>query len=444
MECSNFRDLISLYIDGMFDKQQEEEFRAHMDICDECRYEMYEMMELVKLCNSIPEEDLPDDFKQELRIKLLAEKEKHKKSKWINILGNRSMKYASGIAAAVMLIFAMRGLFIHQMPLGNTNRSEISVQFAKGSATERANSPQQESDPQTDFHDESGSAVSGSSSQDSQESLKTQTDAGTAEPEVAKVHGRKFSDNVSLKLSGAGTAEEATDNKTGGNQERYINKEGTRGSVAQEQTIMLEFSESMPDGAFASGVPEDEESAVTVRQDQGNSGMDDHSYKFCNVSEITIKASNPSTEAERIKLYLVARGAEILDPAVVENEIPLNEITGNTNIRQNKARGGVIIFVRIPVSLYPRVIAAMRSSFSPSVLTVSRVYSVDVSQMAKELENSLLNIEVQMLNALKANENVSSEILNPMKELKDKASRRLKWIKEGANNVFVVISITRS
>jgi hypothetical protein len=434
MECSDFREQISLYIDGMLDMEQEEEFKQHINICADCRCELDEMMELVRLCNSIPEEDLPDNFKQELHIKLMAEKEKQKKSKWVRAIRSKSIRFGSAIAAVVMLVFAMRGVFIHNMPLKGTQNSDISLQYNTESAGEAKNSLLRESDPQVDLYGERDDL-----NQYNGQSQESHSDIAAAAPELTKVIQKSFSEEAAITLTSDANQEEAPSIRANGSQERYSNKEGTRGSTAPEQIV-----EGGLDDAFLSQMSEDGGAAVTVQPDWEDVGKEDYAYKFCNVSEITIKASNPRTEFERIKLYLVARGAEILDSIDDIGEIPLDGITEKTKIQQSRASGGVVMVARIPVSLYPQISSAMRSSFTPSVITISPVYTVDMSQRAIELENSLLSIDIQLKNALKDKENVTSDALNPIKELKAKASKRLQWINQGAGNVFVVISIVRN
>ena len=102
MRCADVREMMSLYIDCLLNETEKEEFEKHIEECEECKQEFEILKNMLAECN-FEEEELPQGFKEQLHIKLVAEKSKTKKS----ILGfNTNWKSATGLAAAV-LIFAV-------------------------------------------------------------------------------------------------------------------------------------------------------------------------------------------------------------------------------------------------------------------------------------------------------------------------------------------------
>ncbi|HHV97235.1 MAG TPA: hypothetical protein GXX37_12330 [Clostridiaceae bacterium] len=115
MNCEQVKDSISHYIDNELDEKECSEFEKHIKSCEACRNELNEILETVELLRSIPQVELPSNFKQELHEKLIKvkeeEEEKSRKKKGLLFFRNSYFKTISSVAAVVLIIFAIRGLF---------------------------------------------------------------------------------------------------------------------------------------------------------------------------------------------------------------------------------------------------------------------------------------------------------------------------------------------
>jgi len=113
MNCEQVKNLISLYIDNELDEKECSEFEDHISSCESCRNELNDILKIVKLLRSIPQVELPSNFKAQLHEKLIKAKEEEKlnKRKGLLFVGNSYFKAISGIAAVVLVVFAIRGLF---------------------------------------------------------------------------------------------------------------------------------------------------------------------------------------------------------------------------------------------------------------------------------------------------------------------------------------------
>jgi hypothetical protein len=110
--CFDARENICAYIDNELDADERRSFDEHIRDCMDCRRELEEMKRIIRLCNELPQLELPPGFKAELHEKLLAVQGGQDK---IVKYGRRNKtffltrKFAS-IAAGVLLIFLAGGI----------------------------------------------------------------------------------------------------------------------------------------------------------------------------------------------------------------------------------------------------------------------------------------------------------------------------------------------
>ena len=110
MKCSDFRELISAYLDGTCSIQERAVVVSHIEACQNCKEEMQLMQEMMDFFHEIPMTELPKDFHGDLMQRLAEESKivpiaahKPKKSpmKW---------KQLSLVAAAALLVVASGGI----------------------------------------------------------------------------------------------------------------------------------------------------------------------------------------------------------------------------------------------------------------------------------------------------------------------------------------------
>ncbi len=101
MGCENYRDLISAYIDGELNETEEKELLDHLNDCPSCRKEYEELKAIVEMVGDVGEEELPENFHNEVMAKLRATAvPKKKKTPWA--------RYTS-IAASICALFIVGG-----------------------------------------------------------------------------------------------------------------------------------------------------------------------------------------------------------------------------------------------------------------------------------------------------------------------------------------------
>lgn len=110
-KCSEMAEYISLYIDNELDLDERKEFEDHIAECQNCKNELDEIMQIVNICKNIKEEELPDNFREELHRKLLdASGQSGNKSK-ILFFRSKYFKMLSSIAAVFLLFFLIKGVY---------------------------------------------------------------------------------------------------------------------------------------------------------------------------------------------------------------------------------------------------------------------------------------------------------------------------------------------
>jgi len=92
-------DQIDLYIDGMLNESEKEEFIHHIEECEQCRSYFNETLAMIEQLRKIGEVELPPQFHQQLMQSL----EKNRAS---TVSRTPWMRIAIGIAASILITFA--------------------------------------------------------------------------------------------------------------------------------------------------------------------------------------------------------------------------------------------------------------------------------------------------------------------------------------------------
>lgn len=125
--CKIIRDNICAYIDNELNKKQRSDFEKHINNCAECKKDLEEMQKIVELCNDLPQQELPSDFKDELHEKLIAVA-KRQEINVLTIKKSRKFRFTKTLAsiAAGMLLIFIAGSF-YRMGLFTPVKSNESV-----------------------------------------------------------------------------------------------------------------------------------------------------------------------------------------------------------------------------------------------------------------------------------------------------------------------------
>jgi len=135
------REQIYIYVDGELDEAQRAEFEEHINSCVDCRNELDEIKNIISMCNSIEEEELPDNFREELHSKLLAVKEENMRKNKVVALRNRYTKIISAVAACFLIVVLARGFLFDGIFLKHSQKDMAKTDMARekaGTADESA------------------------------------------------------------------------------------------------------------------------------------------------------------------------------------------------------------------------------------------------------------------------------------------------------------------
>lgn len=127
INCENFNENICAYIDNELNIEERLSFEEHIKICRECKRELEEMARVVSLCNSLPQQELPAEFKAELREKLVAvagrqERQGTGAGKVAGRKGPKGFLFFrtfAAVAAGLLLVF-LAGIYFRYGMLSNT------------------------------------------------------------------------------------------------------------------------------------------------------------------------------------------------------------------------------------------------------------------------------------------------------------------------------------
>jgi negative regulator of sigma E activity len=109
-------ELLSAYIDGELSDSERERVERHLEHCEECRDELEELRQTAELVGSLPQQELPEGFRQELRQQLLVEATGEQRDRsgagrsrgWTSGLFRRVTRWGRsswvGVAAAVIVV----------------------------------------------------------------------------------------------------------------------------------------------------------------------------------------------------------------------------------------------------------------------------------------------------------------------------------------------------
>jgi len=122
--CNEIVELIAENIDGELDEESRVQVEEHLAVCQDCKREFEDMMYVVDLCRTLPEEELPEGFSEQLHERLVEEKSRQERINKVVVLRKRYAKIFSSIASVFLIMVLVKG-FVNNgfLGLGNYNKS---------------------------------------------------------------------------------------------------------------------------------------------------------------------------------------------------------------------------------------------------------------------------------------------------------------------------------
>lgn len=110
--CAEVRENLSAYADDELSIEERQSFEEHIGRCPSCREELDDMLRIIAICRSLPQQELPEGFSAELHEKLTAVSSRREN---IHVIRDKPKKPAftrtiASLAAGILLIFLGGGI----------------------------------------------------------------------------------------------------------------------------------------------------------------------------------------------------------------------------------------------------------------------------------------------------------------------------------------------
>lgn len=135
MECKEYSELISAYVDEMLSPQEEELLRIHLERCERCQQEVKVMKQMREMYGELGEIELPADFHQDLMKKIKNEKQ----VKTPISLRWRWQYGGALVATAAIVFFGLNKMGVLQSGYNITGESEILPYMTASEKSEEQN-----------------------------------------------------------------------------------------------------------------------------------------------------------------------------------------------------------------------------------------------------------------------------------------------------------------
>lgn len=377
--CMAVKENICAYLDNELGADDRLMFEAHLESCPACRRELDEMREIISLCTSLPQQELPDGFREELHEKLLAVADGYKSNvKSIVKPGKtKHIRMITSIAAGLLLIFLTGSLLKYGFfQTGLTAKNSENMAMSAAQAPERAAAKAQPEGAAAD-----GAAVDSA--------------AGSAEPADAtgSVPG----------IMSFGKALEAP-----------LGTEADRSVAAKDRSTAAAYATSMP-----------VEETVTNK-----------------VSTITITADEPGAAIEKIASLALENNGELKVQSVfTAGATPEERGNGSPNAAIAKSSGtetGQPLNYIIPSANYDKFISSINGSFGAANVQSGALVTEDMTATINEEMKRSDEIDAELQQLQQDNEK-NADRIDSLKKEKEDLDNRIETLR--LNSDFVTVTI---
>ncbi|GEM_PF-791008 len=404
-KCDEVLELLSLYIDDELDEVRAKMVREHVESCEDCKVELEQLREVVKMCKGIDEIELPEDFKDKLHQKLSDEKQNVENNRKIIIMRNRIMKTISSIAAVLLLVLVVRGVM-------NTGKNSLIGDYTNSAIL----SESQAEDKKMSKDTRGGLEVENNISQDSA--------------------GQLYADSNATAAYDTGyTIDE--------NKEAYMMLPDQIETPEAERTPE-EFGKYGPDAlssvAKVAGVPEqtpDNNVLIEFNEEPGMQSICETVTTATLASDICLTLNSENIEADKSEMIKMAgqfgiRLEDGVDSFTASSDYTLSNKSEVQSGNENSASVYKVSYV-MDKPEYDKFIKAANEGFNGKISVINDEAELNTRLMA--LENYIKVLEEKKSN--------NTEELKSMYQEKENIVQRLENIKSG-QKIKVIITISNS
>jgi hypothetical protein len=135
--CQRFKDMVSDFIEGELDHQNQSLMEKHLRNCLDCKKNISQLKTLIQRLRELPRITVSPDFETILRARISMESSlaRHRRERWFPI---GQYRLPASVFAAVIVVFALFTVFV----LNKSNRysapqADINNQWYKGEGVEK-------------------------------------------------------------------------------------------------------------------------------------------------------------------------------------------------------------------------------------------------------------------------------------------------------------------
>ncbi len=406
-KCEEIREQISLYIDKKLDEKTLDEFEEHIDVCEDCRKELYETEAMLDLYLGSSDEDLPESFGEELHKKLVAEKENmEERNKRIAFFG-KCAGILSSAAALLMIAFICKGIWFNTD--GYKILSENPTPFSKTekNINKKSNTEQSAKDIKEKLDQESSPNPSDNTNNGEikQNIANNAYDFGTQPTQNPRAD--------SLALGGAATPDrKSTSSKTGGNDTGAAQRGPALPESCEPAQIPVPTG-----GASATGYTLNKSSA-------GNTG--DTSVE--NI-DILLFDNDPSAQIGRLEKY-----AADCEGEVIESNMPELRVTSSDADSVSS-----VIRLKVKEDECAKFVNLLQVNYDSKNLSIELPEKEDINAKIDELNKISGELDKNINQAENSGVPPDSQELNDMLSQKEQVDKEINGYLRNEGYTFITI-----
>jgi len=440
--CSEIRELISLYIDNRLDEVSAKELEEHIRSCKACSEELSFVKMMVEACSSSPEEELPANFREELHNKLLAVKESEDKKHKIKSLRNQYIKICSTVAAVLMLVVFMRGFFLTI----NYKTADLNT---KSESKEQAQMEQTQMEQTQMEQTQMDRAVSGADENAGQSQVQafnekgSQPNAVTVSPQTSQADTENVQN--SPKRETTGIQENPMVQRTNNTQEApklFETQQKEQVAVHPSKDSSPEEKETTKSIARGTDFGLKEKLSTPPPDCVADTKKADTADIIINKNtEITIKVAQPDIEAGKIRALAAGMDLQPTEKKPASTEMTIQSTTA-AMLNQRPA-DNIQLILKIPETQYDKFEKLLKESYGVSFITENAVNTVDVTDTIIELNNKLNELNAR-ISKLESGGNISNpDELTRLKTEIDKTTTEIDRLKTDSAYIQVIVTIVK-
>lgn len=401
MNCSEVNELISLYIDNELNEKERADFEEHLQSCETCRREVEEITRLVQACGGIEEEELPEGFKEELHVKLVAADAGENAEKKLLIFPLKKIRMFVSIAAGFVVVVLAALLFRAMLLTPSKTESSANDMLAENQQKSAAKSGEY-----------SGSAQnSGTADAKNSESVeKSKIDASDNDNNVAMQY------DISTRSKDSGTETKAAS--------------GTKATVSKAAA-----------GTTSASKPETE-SAVGGETAGMAGGGGSESQPRCSLTATAL----PEKRTASILIYSsdTDKTIESLEKLVLDNDgekIVRDAGTAETTTVTQPAVSEQVIEYKIPNLQYEAFKQAAVAAFGQDNVEASELVKEDLSATLEDLTKQSEKLDIEIKKAEDGEIQLTSDELAKLKEEKSSIDAKLGEVSLQTHFTYITCTI---